>query len=161
MSSNTQTTPALTIPPTDMCTNSWSRIAYNVSCFKFMYGFWAYPSILICCHCIHSPPNNSHIKKVSFTVLITNHTWVCSVQSPDILNGELIDIDPQLIHMILSCKSTIGCWHLPNTWRDCYSMTTDAIYKECESHWSWQVSAMATARWLQCDQTSLATQCLY
>ena len=32
-------------------------------------------------------------------------------------------------------------------------MTMDAIYKERGSHWSHQVSAVATTRWLQRDQT--------
>ena len=31
-------------------------------------------------------------------------------------------------------------------------MTMDAIYKERESHWSQQLSVMATTQWLQCDQ---------
>ena len=33
-----------------------------------------------------------------------------------------------------------------------YSMTTDAIYKECKSDWSHQVSVLAPTRWLQGDQ---------
>ena len=32
-------------------------------------------------------------------------------------------------------------------------MTTDVIYEEHGSDWSHQVSAVATARWLQRDQT--------
>ena len=32
-------------------------------------------------------------------------------------------------------------------------MTTDAIYEECGSDWSHQVSAVGTTRWLQRDQT--------
>ena len=32
-------------------------------------------------------------------------------------------------------------------------MTTDAIYEECRSDWSHQVSAVGTTLWLQCDQT--------
>ena len=36
---------------------------------------------------------------------------------------------------------------------DLYSMTTDAVYKEHRSDWSHQVSALATTRWLQHDQT--------
>jgi len=32
-------------------------------------------------------------------------------------------------------------------------MTTDAIYEERGSDWSHQASAVATTRWLQCDQT--------
>jgi len=32
-------------------------------------------------------------------------------------------------------------------------MTMDAIYKECRSDWSHQVSAVGTTQWLQCDQT--------
>ena len=31
-------------------------------------------------------------------------------------------------------------------------MTTDAIYEERGSHWSQQVSDVATTQWLQCDQ---------
>ena len=32
-------------------------------------------------------------------------------------------------------------------------VTTNAIYEECGSHWSWQVSVVAITRLLQCDQT--------
>ena len=32
-------------------------------------------------------------------------------------------------------------------------MTTDAIYEECGSDWSRQVSVVATTQWLQRDQT--------
>ena len=32
-------------------------------------------------------------------------------------------------------------------------MTTNAIYKECGSDWSHQVSVVATTQWLQRDQT--------
>ena len=69
MSSNTQTTPALTIPPVPsdtMCTNSWSQITYSVgSCMAFGLT-------LICCHSAHSPPKNRHRKWVSSITSITN-----------------------------------------------------------------------------------------
>ena len=32
-------------------------------------------------------------------------------------------------------------------------MKTDIIYEECGSHWSQQVSAVATTQWLQHHQT--------
>ena len=39
-------------------------------------------------------------------------------------------------------------------------MIMHATYKECESDWSRQVSAVATTLWLQCDQTrSLCKVC--
>ena len=34
----------------------------------------------------------------------------------------------------------------------CYLLTIDAIYEECGSDWSHQVSAMGTTQWLQYDQ---------
>ena len=51
--------------------------------------------------------------------------------------------------MIEKRSSIIRCWHPLNT-RD---MTTTVIFEERGSHWSQQISVVATTWWSQCGQT--------